>query len=55
MGERREERINSYSPGPGEYNPSDYLSKERTVVHKINQSERSDIVSKSVKELPGPG
>lgn len=42
-------------PGPGTYDRSDMLIKNKAVTFKIGNSTREDLVSKSQKELPGPG
>ena len=45
------------SPGPGMYDPSDSVIKDRVVTHSISKSPaRGDnLLSKSQRELPGPG
>lgn len=43
------------SPGPGEYDPSDAMSKERVLSYKMDLTTRTDMVAKSMKDLPGPG
>lgn len=55
MGTRREQKQDMSSPGPGGYDATTSLSKDRTPAYKISQSTRNDIVAKSIKDLPGPG
>lgn len=43
------------SPGPGNYDPNTSITKDRTIAYKMSNSKRTDIVSKEVSNLPGPG
>jgi hypothetical protein len=52
---RPKERIGNDNPGPGKYELSESLSKERTVTYKIGTSERVTIVSRESMNSPGPG
>ena len=48
-------KVGNNNPGPGNYNASKDVVKDRVVSHKISKSMREDIVSKSAKDMPGPG
>ena len=48
--------MSDYSkPGPGAYNPSDFLSKDKVPTALIPKSNRADIVSAEARSSPGPG
>lgn len=55
MGTKSPTRNETVSPGPAAYSPSNSLIKDRSVCYGLGKSERPDLVSKSVKQLPGPG
>ena len=44
------------SPGPGHYSPEHNVVKDKVVTYKMdNRSTRTDIVSKTARDMPGPG
>ena len=43
------------SPGPGAYDAKDTLVKDSVSKVAISTSRREDFVSKTAREMPGPG
>jgi hypothetical protein len=43
------------SPGPGAYDPKEFLTKDKTPSYKVSNSKRNEIVNRTISELPGPG
>ncbi|CDW79521.1 UNKNOWN [Stylonychia lemnae] len=52
---KNEQLIKDQSPGPVAYEPNVNYIKDNLRGFQIGKSQRQDIVSKEVKELPGPG
>lgn len=52
---KKEERYDTISPGPGGYDPTSTLTKDKVISQKMSSSKRTEMVSKSVMDLPGPG
>ena len=44
----------TYVPGPGEYDPSQ-VHKDRVIGYKLGSNQRTELISKEVAQLPGPG
>ena len=55
MGTKKEQSYKTLSPGPGHYDAKDALVKDSVSQIAISTSHRGDIISKSAKDLPGPG
>ena len=55
IGGKKEHSYATLSPGPGAYDAKDVLVKDSISQIAISTTHRGDIVSKSAKELPGPG
>jgi hypothetical protein len=55
IGGKGRESIDINIPGPGYYDPKDYLSKDTIPATIISKSKRGDIVSRESIEKPGPG
>ncbi len=55
MKSRPKDIVTNNHPGPGAYQASEHIVKDRVISHKISKSERVDIVSREAKNLPGPG
>jgi hypothetical protein len=52
---RRQEKVETRSPGPGAYDSEASVIKDRVVSYKMGQSKRSDVVSSERRDQPGPG
>lgn len=52
---KQKEMRDSGIPGPGAYDKNYELTKSKQSAAKIGSSKRTDIVSKSLLEMPGPG
>jgi hypothetical protein len=53
MGTKKNRTIDTDKPGPGNYDPKDFLSKNKSPNTLIGKSSRSDLTNKD--KLPGPG
>mmetsp|Transcript_35534 Transcript_35534/g.34553 ORF Transcript_35534/g.34553 Transcript_35534/m.34553 type:complete len:148 (+) Transcript_35534:4040-4483(+) len=55
MGKGSEQKPQMH-PGPGSYNAKDFLTKDNNVKnYSMGKTNRQDLVSNGVKDLPGPG
>lgn len=43
------------SPGPGEYDAAQHLTKDSVRNFKMSASKRPDIAPKTARDMPGPG
>ena len=55
MGGRSESPDFTNNPGPGHYNPDDSNTKYLSPSYKMNDTQRSNIVSQEKQRMPGPG
>lgn len=52
---KSKEMNNTMSPGPGEYEPSNTQTKDKAITYKMSSGKRTEIVSQTAREMPGPG
>jgi hypothetical protein len=55
MGGKPKDQQDSKIPGPGAYDPNHQVIKDSIKNTAASNSQRVEIVSKEVKNLPGPG
>lgn len=55
IGGKAKDIVDNNKPGPGAYDPKDFLTKDKVPTASMSKSNRASLVSKNAKDTPGPG